>query len=113
MSWKAYYTKKLIPIEEAARQVKSGDTVVTGLAVGACSAEMYNAILDRHAELRDVKISDTVQVRPSKLYDPEFMANLDGHINYMPGFGIATNRKMSSTKLADFYPCTTLDLLTR
>lgn len=110
MTWKNYYEQRLISIQEAACLVKSGDVIATGLAVGACSSEMYNAILERYEELRDVKITDTVQVRPSKLYDPEFMAKLDGHINYMPGFGLATNRKMSSTKLADFYPCTTLDL---
>jgi 4-hydroxybutyrate CoA-transferase len=104
------YQKKLISIGEAAQQVQSGDVVATGLAIGACSMDMYDAVLDRHEELRDVKIFDTVQVRPGKIYDPDFMRNLDGHINFMPGFAIATPRKMGSSKLADFYPVKATDL---
>lgn len=104
------YQQKLISLEEAARQVQSGDVVATGLAIGACSTDMYDAILDRHEELRDVKFFDTVQVRPSKIYDPDYMRNLDGKINFMPGFGIATTRKMGSSQMADFYPVKATDL---
>ena len=108
--WENDYRRKKISLADAAKLVKSGDTIAIALGVGACSADMYNAILDRHEELRDVKITDTVQVRPSKLYDPAYMAKLDGKINYMPGFGLGTIRKMYSAQLADFYPVTTLDL---
>lgn len=110
MLWKEAYKRMLMSLEEAAKQVKSGETVGIALAVGACSADMYHAILDRHEELRDVKIMDSVQVRPTRLYDPEYMLQLDGQINYVPGFSIATGRKMNKTRLPDFYPCTSSDL---
>ncbi|MEQ8175652.1 MAG: acetyl-CoA hydrolase/transferase C-terminal domain-containing protein [Syntrophomonadaceae bacterium] len=104
------YQKKLISIKEAAKKVQSGDVVGLGLAIGSCSADMLNAILDRHEELQDVKIIDTIQLRPCKLYDPEFMFQIDGHINYMPAFSIATGRKMNNSKQADFYPVMSMDL---
>ena len=72
MEWQDEYRKKCVSMEEAAKQVKSGDTVVTALGIAANSADMYHAILNRHAELRGVNIIDAVQVRPCKLYDPEF-----------------------------------------
>jgi 4-hydroxybutyrate CoA-transferase len=74
--------------EEAAQQVKSGDFISIAIGVGACSSELYEAIINRHDELRNVKIMDAIQLRPTRLYDPEFMKNLDGQINYAPGFGI-------------------------
>ncbi len=109
-TWEQKYRKKVTSLKGAAATIKSGDVVGTGLAVGACSPDMYNAIFERHEELRDVWISDTVQIRPSKLYDPEYMAGIDGHINYAPGFATAASRKMGSTRQADFLPCTTFDL---
>jgi len=96
-------------MEEAAKQIKSGDVVASGLGIGACSTDMYQSILDRHEELRDVWIVDAVQVRPSKLYDPQFMASIDGRINYMPGFGMITIRKIHSTLQPDFLPITSSD----
>lgn len=109
-SWEEEYKRKLTTLAGAAATIKSGDFVGTGLAVGACSPDMYSAIFDRAGELQDVRISDTVQIRPSKLYDPEFMAGIEGHINFAPGFGTALVRKMGSTRQADFMPCMTLDL---
>ncbi len=109
-TWEQDYQKRIISIGEAAKKVNSGDTVVTALGVGACSTEFYNAIVDRHAELQDVNIIDTVQVRPAKLYDPELIAGLAGRINYKPGFGLGTTRKMGSSKVSDFYPVTAMDL---
>ncbi len=104
------YKQKLGTIEGAAQKIESGDLVATGLAIGACSVDMYDAILARHEELRNVKFFDTVQVRPSKMYDPDYMRGLDGHINFMPGFSIATPRKMGSSQMADFYPVKATDL---
>jgi len=109
MDWKEEYKKKVVSMEEAAKQIKSGDVVASGLGIGACSTDMYQSILDRHEELRDVWIVDAVQVRPSKLYDPQFMASIDGRINYMPGFGMITIRKINATLQPDFLPITSSD----
>lgn len=109
MDWQDDYQKKLVSMEAAAKQVKSGDTIGVALGISACSADMYHAILNRHEELRDVNILDAVQVRPCKLYDPEFMAGIDGHINYMPAFGLITIRKINSTLQPDFLPLMSSD----
>jgi len=109
MDWRDEYKRKVVSMQEAAKQVKSGDVVTAGLAVGACSGDMFNAILDRWQELKDVKIIDAVQVRPAKLYDPNFMASIDGHINFWPAFGLITIRKINATLLPDFFPITSSD----
>jgi 4-hydroxybutyrate CoA-transferase len=109
MDWREDYATKVVFMEEAAKQVKSGDVVSAALGVGACSGPVYDAILERHEELEGVRILDAVQVRPTKLYNPEFMASIDGRINFMPGFGLATVRAINSTLQPDFIPITSSD----
>jgi len=68
-TWKQYYQNRLISFQQAAQEVKTEDVVGIGLAIGGCSSEMYEAILDRHHELKDVKIVDTIQLRPTRIYE--------------------------------------------
>ena len=110
MAWRDAYKNKLVTFEEAAKQVKDGDVFTTALGVGSVTPGMFNAILDRHGELQGVRIIDGLQLRPCKLYDPEFMASIYGKINYSPGFGIVTTRLMHSRKIADFRPVTSSDV---
>ncbi len=109
MDWKEEYRKKQMSLAEAAKQIRSGDFVGIGLAVGACSPDMYDAILDRWQELKGVRICDSVAVRPSKLYSLEFMKGLDGHINFDPSFGTAASRKIIESRLPDYLPIMTSD----
>lgn len=104
MKWQESYKLKLASMEKAARLIRSGDFVGVGLGIGACSPEMFEAILARHNELKGVRICDAVQVRSSRLYDPEVMKPLDGHVNFTPCFGTALIRKIHSEKAADFLP---------
>ena len=104
MLWNEEYKKKMVSMEVAAKQIRSGDFVGVGLAIGACSPEMFDAILERWEELKDVTICDTIPLRPSKLYDLEFMSRLDGHINYHPAFGMPLSRKIIESRFSDFYP---------
>jgi 4-hydroxybutyrate CoA-transferase len=110
MDWKEEYRKKLVSLEEAARQIKSGDFIGIGLGIGACSPDFIHAVLDRWEELREVMICDTVPVRPCRLYDVEFMTKLQGHIDYGPSFGMPLSRKLLETRLPDFYIAQTHDL---
>lgn len=110
MDWKEEYKMKSGSMEDAAKRIQSGDTVGIGLGIGACSPDMFHAILDRWEELQDVSINDSVPVRPTKLYDFEFMKNLDGHINYNPSFGMPLTRKINETRFTDFYPEQSSDL---
>lgn len=109
-NWKEHYRNNQVSFKEAASLVKSGDFVGIALGVGACTPPMYEAILDRHEELTGVVISDTVQLRPTRLYDPEFMGNLLGRIEYCPAFGLSTIRNINSTRIPDFLPITAQDL---
>ena len=104
------YKKKLVSLEEAAKQIKSGDFVGIGLGAGACSPDFFHALLDRWEELKNVTISDTVPVRPTKLYDLEYMLKLDGHINFHPSFGMPLSRKIIESRFCDFYPEQSHDL---
>ncbi|HOO38901.1 MAG TPA: acetyl-CoA hydrolase/transferase C-terminal domain-containing protein [Deltaproteobacteria bacterium] len=104
MDWKTDYKNKLRTLEEAALLVQSGDFIATGLGIGSCSPDMFEAILARHHELEGVNISDAVQVRPTRLYDPEFMKTLDGRINFAPSFGTAPVRRIYEAKRGDFLP---------
>jgi len=108
--WRKEYQSKLISMREAASKVESGDVVGTGLAIGSGTPDIFNAILDRWQELKGVRILDTIGLYPFKFQDPDFMLPLDGHINYMPAFSIATGRRMNNTKQAEFYPVQSSDL---
>ena len=77
MSWHEEYERKRVSMEAAAEQVKSGDMIGTGLGIGGCSPEFYDALFDRYEELSGVRIVDSLQLRLSKLYDPVFMAGMD------------------------------------
>jgi 4-hydroxybutyrate CoA-transferase len=72
------------------------------MAISMCSPDVYNAILARAEELRNVKILDAVPVRPCKLYDPKFMATIDGHINYVSAFFSPGARAQGQPNTADF-----------
>jgi len=101
MSWEEEYRRKVVSLEGAAKLVQSGDFVGVGLGTGSCSADMFEAILDRWQELEGVRISDAVIIRPSRLYDVDFMRSIDGHINYAPSFGGALNRRILESRFPD------------
>jgi len=97
LNWKEAYRQKLTSFEEAAKKVQSGDFVTTALGLGSCSVEFFEAVLDRHEELQGVSLSDSVQLRSCRLYDPVFMNNIKDHIQYVPAFGLAAIREIYGT----------------
>lgn len=103
-SVKEEYKRKIISIHDVANLIKSGDTIGTGLGIGGCSPDLHNAILERREKIKNVTFIDAVQVRPSKFYDPEFIAKLDGKINLKSLFVLNAARKVSQAKLLDFWP---------
>ena len=103
MDWKEEYKKKVVSMEEMAKQIKSGDLIGAAMAISMCTPDVYNPILDRAEELRDVTILDSVPLRPCKLYDPEFMATIDGHINYVSSFFSPGARAQGQPNVADFH----------
>jgi len=109
MSKKKEYRSKIVSFEEMAKQIKSGDFILTGLALGCCTPMVSHAILDRAEELQDVKILDAVPVFPSKLLNPEFMSTIDGHINHMSGFFSPGGRAQGQPGRSDFLPIMSSD----
>lgn len=110
MDWREEYKKKLVSMEEMAKQIKSGDIIGVAMAISMCSPDVYNAILARAEELRNVKILDAVPVRPCKLYDPKFMATIDGHINYVSAFFSPGARAQGQPNTADFFIVMSADI---
>ena len=102
MGWNAEYRDKVVTFEQAARQIRSGDTVATALALGAWSIDMVHAILNRYKELENVTLMDGLQLNPDiKLYDRGFLKEAKGRINFCPNFGTALIRKLHVETLLD------------
>ena len=110
MDYGEAYREKLVTLREAAGRIQSGDFVGTGIAFGSCSPDMFDAILDRWEDLRDVTICDCVPVRPSRLYDLDTMVPLDGHVNYHPSFGTPTSRKILEPRFCDYFTAQSHDM---
>ncbi len=47
MEWQEDYKRKVVSKEEMAKQIKSGDFIMTALGLGSCTPGMIHAILDR------------------------------------------------------------------
>jgi 4-hydroxybutyrate CoA-transferase len=101
---KEQYKKKLISIEEFAKLIKSGDTLMNALGPGACSRELHEAILARADELENVTHQDTVQIKPSPFHDPDTVMKLRGHIDTQAYFFLNPVRKIGAKKITDFIP---------
>jgi len=102
MDWREEYKRRLFSLEEMAKQIKSGDTIGTAMAVGNCSPDVYHAILDRWEEVKNVRFIDAVPIRPCKIHDPEIMVNMAGHIEYQSCFFSPLGRKMGQQGVSDF-----------
>jgi len=104
MSVNGEYRNKVVSFEQMAKQIKSGDTVVTALSLGAWSIEVVHAILDRWKELENVTLMDALQLNPEiKLYSEEFLKKIHGRINFCPNFATLVIRKLLQTGFIDHF----------
>jgi 4-hydroxybutyrate CoA-transferase len=98
------YRDKVVSFEQAAKLIKSGDTVATALALGAWSIELVHAILNRYKELESVRLMDGLQLNPNiKLYDEGFLKEAQGRIEFCPNFGSSLIRKLHEKTLLDHW----------
>jgi 4-hydroxybutyrate CoA-transferase len=109
MDWREDYKRKVVSKEEMAKQIKSGDFIMTGLALGNATPGIYQAILDRAEELKGVRICDAVPVYPNKALSPDYMKNLDGRINHVSGFFSPGGRAQGNSGWSDFIPVMSSD----
>lgn len=101
MLWKDEYQRKLTSHTDAAKLIRPGDFITIACGTGSCTELMTEAILNRWQELRDVTISDSLQIYPARLYDPNFMSQISESITYAPCFGAVANRNVHRYKVAD------------
>jgi 4-hydroxybutyrate CoA-transferase len=98
------YRDRVVSFEQAAKQIRSGDTVATALALGAWSIEMVHAILNRYKELEGVTLMDGLQLNPDiKLYNEEFLKEAVGRISFCPNFGTVLIRKLHEKAFIDHF----------
>jgi 4-hydroxybutyrate CoA-transferase len=109
MSWEDDYKRKIVSLEEMAKQIKSGDFIMLGLALGSPTPRVIHAILDRAEALEKVSMCDAVPVYPSKLLSPDFMKTIDGHINHLSGFFSPGGRAQGHPGLSPFVPVMSSD----
>ena len=89
MDCKDNYKSKLVSFEEAAKAIKSGDTMWIS---PVCSApiDLVNAVSKRYQELENVNAHSGLLMYPFELLKPEYK----GHINYHSFFLGPVERKM-------------------
>jgi acyl-CoA hydrolase len=75
--WRADYNAKLCSASEAARRIKSGDSIFAA-GGSAIPLEFTEALAERKDELQDVDYYACLSTYPLKIFDGEFK----GHINY-------------------------------
>lgn len=98
--WKLHFEKNTVSAEYAVQQVKSNDLIVFSHACGEPRL-LPGALVDRAAELRDVKIVHMVPMGEAKYCMPEF-ADSFRHISLFSG---GPTRQAIAEKRADYVPC--------
>lgn len=100
MGWKKLYQQKLTTAGEAVRHIKSGNRVVVG---HACSepVELVKAMVENHAEYRDVEIVHMVAMGKGEYTRPE----MQGHFRHNALFVGGSTRDAVGAARADYTPC--------
>lgn len=101
MEWKQAYQDKLCTAEEAARLVKSGETVFFGTA----SSQPYRlaeALYQRREELTDVTVCTGLTVRPLPYFTPEAKGHFST-LTYFAGPGERRGIQCGQTQFTSFH----------
>lgn len=101
--WQETYKSRLVSMEEAAKAIKSGDTIYTALGMGEPSLRMVNSIIARKDELRDVRVFSNVQVRDYAWYHP----GLEKSFQVGTGFSTRPFWPVMRERRGDYLPMTT------
>ena len=100
MSWHEHYRRVLCSADEAVRVVKSGDRIVSA---HACSEpiDLYDALVARAAELRDVEVVHLVPVGKGEFAQPQYAQSFRHNAVFVG----APTREAVYEGRADFTPC--------
>lgn len=100
MNWQSYYQAHQMTAAEAVGQIKSGDRVVVGHAVGE-PCHLVAAMVANAAAYRDVEIVHMVAMGTCDYCKPEY----EGHFRHNSFFLGGSSRKAVAESRADFTPC--------
>jgi 4-hydroxybutyrate CoA-transferase len=80
--WQSIYKGKLVSVEEAAKLIKSGDTI--GISAGpSAPADLVNAIAKRYQELENVNIFSGLLINPFEYLRREYRGHINHHTIFM------------------------------
>jgi len=100
ISWKDLYKNKVVTADEAVKNIKSGDRVVTGHACGE-PKEIINAMVRNMDLYENVEIVHMVSMGESEYAKPEMAS----HFRHNSLFAGVTTRQAIADGRADFTPC--------
>lgn len=100
MNWKREYNNKLLSAKEAASKIKSGDTVVFGLAAGVPTA-VTEAMIENKEQYENVEIVHLLSLGNASYTHP----GMEKHFHHTSIFLGANTRKAVNEGRADFIPC--------
>lgn len=98
--WRSIYKEKIVSAEQALKNVKSGDRVVTGHACGE-PPTLIEALVARAPELRGVEIVHMVAMGPAKYAWPGMESSFRHNALFVGG----STRKAIEENRADYTPC--------
>ena len=78
MDWQEEYKRKLISVEDAAAQIKSGDGVMMS-AGPSTPVDVIAAISKRYKELKDVTIFSGLLMNPLDYLQTEYIGHIKHH----------------------------------
>lgn len=99
MTWRDYYSQRLVSAEEAVKHIKSGDRVVLGHACGE-PLLLPTAMVARAEELNDVEVVHMVAKGEGLYVAPE----MEGHFRHNGFFAGPSTRKAMAEGRADYTP---------
>ncbi len=84
MNWEKQYREKLVSLEEAAKNIVSGDRISLSPCITA-PKQLMEAIAERYEELEDVYIYSALLLYPfDYINDPKYIGHIE-HISYFNG----------------------------
>ena len=100
MDWKQYYQEHQMTAEDAVKQIKSGDRVIIGHAVGE-PCHLVEAMVNNAAAYQDVEVVHMVPMGQCVYCQPEY----EGHFRHNSFFIGPKSRKALEDGRSDYIPC--------
>jgi len=101
MSWQEIYKSRTMTAEQAAKLIRSGDSMYTPLGLGQPSMAIMDAIADRKDELENVEYYSCLTMRPYKIFKPEYRKSFILSSGFL---GSPVLQAVARSEYANYYP---------